>query len=170
MIKKKTDPPIPQSSTPQVTFKKKARLWLQRVPKQAFPEIFSFTRNPHISVSAVLSADGPAALFHLPISQEAFQQLHQLADDLNGLQETNEKDLWTYIWGSPFFSSSKAYKQLTGHRITHNAFLWLWRSSCQNKHKVFFWLLLKDRLSTRELLKRKNMELPNYTCLLPSPN
>ena len=63
------------------------------------------------------------------------------------------------------FSSSKAYRQLTGHRIIHNSFQWLWKTSCQNKHKVFFWLLLKDRLSTRELLKRRNMELPNYSCV-----
>jgi len=39
-----------------------------------------------------LDADGPASLFHLPISQEAFQQLHHLAEDLNGLQQTNDKD------------------------------------------------------------------------------
>jgi hypothetical protein len=32
------------------------------------------------------------------------------------------------------------------------------------KHKVFFWLFLKDRLNTRGLLQRKNMELDSYTC------
>jgi len=32
----------------------------------------------------------------------------------------------------------------------------------------FFLLLLKDRLSTRELLKRRNMELPSYNCVLCS--
>ena len=44
------------------------------------------------------------------------------------------------------------------------AFKWLWKSSCQNKHKVFFWLLLKDRLSTRNLLRRKTMVLDSYEC------
>jgi hypothetical protein len=47
-------------------------------------------------------------------------------------------------------------------------FKWVWNSSCQNKHKVFAWLFLKDRLSTRELLKRKNMELQDYSCVLCS--
>lgn len=32
------------------------------------------------------------------------------------------------------------------------------------KHKVFFWLLLQDRLSTTDLLRRKQMELDSYTC------
>jgi hypothetical protein len=43
---------------------------------------------------------------------------------------------------------------------------WLWRSSCQQKHKVFFLLLLPNKLSTRGLLKRKNMKLDSYTCEL----
>jgi hypothetical protein len=34
----------------------------------------------------------------------------------------------------------------------------------QMKHKVFFWLLLKDRLNTRDLLQRKGMDLESYTC------
>lgn len=39
----------------------------------------------------------------------------------------------------------------------------------QPKHKVFFWILLQDRLNTRGLLKRKNMMLEFYThelCIL----
>ena len=44
-------------------------------------------------------------------------------------------------------------------------FKWIWNSACQNKHKVFFWLLLHDRLSTRELLKKRNMALPSYFCV-----
>ena len=43
-------------------------------------------------------------------------------------------------------------------------FRWLWSSSCQMKHKVFFWLLLNDRLNTRGLLRRKNMVLESYSC------
>lgn len=37
---------------------------------------------------------------------------------------------------------------------------------CQPKHKVFFWLLIKDRLSTRNLLRRRNMPLDSYNCAL----
>jgi hypothetical protein len=43
---------------------------------------------------------------------------------------------------------------------------WLWECFCQPKHKVFFWLLLKDRLSTRNILRRKNMHLDSYNCVL----
>ena len=47
----------------------------------------------------------------------------------------------------------------------HQGYTWLWKSSCQNKHKVFFWLLLKGRLSTRELLHRRNMQIQDYSCV-----
>jgi hypothetical protein len=31
---------------------------------------------------------------------------------------------------------------------------------------VFFWLLLKDRLSTRYILRRRNQVIPWYECVL----
>lgn len=34
-------------------------------------------------------------------------------------------------------------------------FSWLRKCSCQPKHKVFFWPLLKNHFSTRDLLKRR---------------
>jgi len=80
---------------------------------------------------------------------------------VNTLQIIEDVDVWSYIWGSPFFSTSKAYAHLTGHHI----FRWLWKSSCQNKHKVFFWLLLHNRLSTREILRWWHMILPTYECV-----
>lgn len=64
------------------------------------------------------------------------------------------------------FLVKRAYRQLKGFSTLHPVYRWLWQSSCQNKHKVFFWLLIKDRLSTRELLRRKHMELPDYNCIL----
>lgn len=67
--------------------------------------------------------------------------------------------------GSPFFSTAKAHKHLIGQMPTHPAFRWLWKSACQNKYKVFFWLLLKDRLRTRALLYRTDMQLPSYSCV-----
>jgi hypothetical protein len=100
------------------------------------------------------------------ISQDTYEQLLTLAEDLNALPTSDQQDIWTYSWGSPMFSPTKAYKHLIGTRQVHPCFKWLWKSSAQKKHKVFFWLLLKDRLSTRNILKRKNRVLPSYDCVL----
>jgi len=72
---------------------------------------------------------------------------------------------WQYIWGNRQFSSIKSYPHLTGHAQVPLVFKWLWKSSCQNKHKVFFWLLLQDRLRPRNLLRR-TMILDSYDCEL----
>ena len=36
---------------------------------------------------------------------------------------------------------------------------------CQSKHKVFFWLVLNNRMSTRNMLRRR-MHLDDYHCVL----
>jgi hypothetical protein len=43
------------------------------------------------------------------------------------------------------YSFEKAYMHLIGSNVVHLAFRWLWSATCQQKHKVFFWLLLQDR-------------------------
>ena len=42
------------------------------------------------------------------------------------------------------------------------------QSKCCNKLRVFIWLLLMDRLNTRNLLRRKNFKIEgnNYSCVL----
>lgn len=54
--------------------------------------------------------------------------------------------------------------------MADKAFEWIWKSKCTNKWKVFAWLLLADRLNTRNLLRRKGMKLRDdvYACLLCS--
>lgn len=84
---------------------------------------------------------------------------------IQALPQSADHDIWKYNWGDKF-SSSRAYKLLKGHQQVHIIHKWLWEYLCQPKHKVFFWLLIKDRLSTRNILKRRNMQLPSYTCVL----
>jgi hypothetical protein len=79
--------------------------------------------------------------------------------------DEDQNDLWTYSWGSTRFSSRKAYKNLQEHIAASPLFLWLWGSSNLGKDKFFFWLLLRDRLN-RNILRRKNMELEDYSCVL----
>lgn len=76
------------------------------------------------------------------------------------------RDKWSYIWGSTSFSSSRIYKELMDHPLVDQAYKWIWDCPCQPKHKVFFWLLLKDRLSTRNILRRRHMNLESYNCVL----
>ena len=81
-------------------------------------------------------------------------------------QYQNHKNTWSYIWGNEQFSSAKAYNVMIGFKQTPPHFNWIWNSSCQPKHKMFFWMLLHDRLNTRNLLRRKSFVLEDYNCAL----
>jgi hypothetical protein len=104
-------------------------------------------------------------LFNLPLSIEAYNQLQELQPEFSTTALNEMNDNWIYIWGSAQFSSSKAYKTLTGHSQAEPIFRWLWKTSCQEKHKIFFWLTLIDRLSTRNMIRR-GMHLDDYQCVL----
>jgi hypothetical protein len=78
-------------------------------------------------------------------------------------------DSWSYLWGASF-TSKRAYNSIVGSSPAPRQFVWLWKSCCRGRHKIFFWLLLLNRLNTRNLLRRKNFYLQSYDCVLCSSN
>jgi hypothetical protein len=127
-------------------------LWNGAVSHLSFPELFSFTKCPSLIIQQAKQLDPLHQIFHLPFSEEAFHQLLGLQSLIESLLLTDQLDTWGYIWGQDTFSSRKAYKNLIGHGQLHTVYRWTWASKCQPKHKVFFWLLLKDHLNTRSML------------------
>lgn len=128
--------------------------WEGSVCSQAFPELYSYAKNQHISLKVVVSILAAQDMFYFPLSTKAYTQFQELQSILQNLQLQQTNDVWFYVWGSTFFSSRKAYKYLEGHHSVHRAYRWLWKLACQNKRKFFFWLVLKDHLSTRSVLLR----------------
>lgn len=141
--------------------------WNGQPLKLSFPELFSFTSKPSISLHQAALLNDISSLFNLPLLVQAFEQFHQINEIISSFHPSVEHDVWHYIWGNSTFSSKKAYRQLIGSRKVAPIFNWIWKSSCQPKHKVFFWLLIQDRLSSRNLLRRRNMHLPSYNCVVP---
>ena len=105
-------------------------------------------------------------MFQLPLSQTAYLHMQNIEQMIDSLTLNDEDDKWTYSQGSGVFASTKVYKILVGHSEIRPSYKWLWKSNCQPKHNIFFWLLIKDRLSTRNILKRRNMHLDSYNCVL----
>jgi hypothetical protein len=140
--------------------------WHGQPFKMEFLELFSFAKKPNISLKMAAAASEASSLFNLPLSEEAFKQFQILHNIIESQQMSDAADSWHYIWGNSSFSSKKAYKQLLGSCQVSPVFKWIWKCSCQSKHKVFFWLLAQDRLSSRNIPRRKNMHLPSYYCVL----
>ena len=100
-------------------------LWLGIVSSQAYPKLFFFAKNKRITLSKAKSIIPLHNLFHLPLSIEAFVELQQLEQDLQGITLTPEHDWWSYIWNSRMYKSTKAYRVLIGHTEIHLAFKWI---------------------------------------------
>jgi hypothetical protein len=139
--------------------------WVGQPLKLTFPELHSFAKKKDICLAKAIATLTTFQMFHLPLSVQAFDQLLLFEQNLASLNQSQGPDNWTYIWGNSRFLSSKAYRHLIGRSFTHPIFKKLWKSSCQPNRKVFFWLLLQDRVSTRNLLRRRSMVLPSYNCV-----
>jgi hypothetical protein len=137
--------------------------WNGQCLSEKFPELWSFASVKEINIHQARLAP-PNEMFHTPLSAEAFEQLLQLQDSLGNIQLLDHNDIWRCSASSSRFSSQEVYAHLTGSRQTLPLFVWLWKSKCQPKHKVFFWLLLKNRLNTRSILRRRAMPLDSFTC------
>jgi hypothetical protein len=141
--------------------------WDDNCLMQSMPHLITYARNHLITVRDVLDTEFLEDLFHLPLSQQAYAEFLQMESICQTAREKlndEDSDKWSYIWGTNF-SVKKAYNSLIGYQEVQPHFGWIWNSSCQSKHKFFFWLLLHDRLNTRNLLKRKKMILPSYDCV-----
>jgi hypothetical protein len=76
----------------------------------------------------------------------------------------DSKYVWKYIWGSGAYSAQKTYIGLIGHFNFHPVYKWLWKNKWQPRHNMFYWLLLKNKLKTRSMLRIIGMNLESYTC------
>jgi hypothetical protein len=132
--------------------------------KFQLPRLFSFAKSEDPSVLQTLNLNALEDLFHLPLSVEAFAEFNTLQGLLEDLPISHATDSWSVFGSSTSFNVSKAYKAQMGQHIFCPALKWLWKTCSQSKHKVFFWLVIQDRLNSRELLHRKNFFLPDYSC------
>lgn len=49
-------------------------LWLGKIPKQAYPELYSFTKKPNMTLASAKMSPPLIATFNLPLSVEAFKK------------------------------------------------------------------------------------------------
>lgn len=83
--------------------------------------------------------------------------------------DDEQSDVWKCVWGG-CFTSSKFYSFCFRNEQVDEVFTWIWKTKCNMKWKVFAWLLMVDRVNTRNMLKRRQFALANddYSCMLCS--
>ena len=73
-----------------------------------------------------------------------------------------DQDNWSYRWGDKY-TSAQFYKLIHAHIQVPPVFKSIWKSCCTMKIKMFAWLLLRDRLNTRDMLQRRHWRVTDET-------
>lgn len=133
--------------------------WWDEPLKTKFPELSSYANNNTLALHQILGSQNLVEHFHTPMSQQAFQQFNLLQHHLQDRVGTNLNDVWLVKGTTRGYSSIKMYKHMKAPSTAHSLFRNMWKTSYRLRHKIFFWLLLHDRVNTRNLLNRKTMHL-----------
>jgi hypothetical protein len=142
--------------------------WEDGIHSDTYPRAFSFVNNEDASVQDFLTANSLADNFYLPLSPQAMEETRALQLAVAHVQmEPSNNDKWSYVWGSDVYSPKSFYQYCFRELQPHITFSWLWKIKCIPKMKFFCWLILTDRLNTRNMLRRRHYTLNSgYNCLL----
>ena len=137
---------------------------IKRPLKDRFPRLFSFVLDDNISAAEVFATHDKVDLFHLPLSQQAHGEFLDMLGLLEEFPTSESNDIWTYSWGKAY-TSAQFYSRIHRNIYCPKVFHWLWKSACTMSMKMFAWLLIRDRLNTKDLIKRRHWRVTeDYTC------
>jgi hypothetical protein len=133
-----------------------------------FANLFEFAKNKNISLASAWSQNNLVDFFRLPMTRDAFSEFQILQGEMLILESSNtHADVWTFFWGSSTYSSRKFYQHQFACLVPPKPLKWIWKSKCIPKIKFCDWLLLVDRLNTRNVLRRCNKFLEEgYNCAM----
>jgi hypothetical protein len=136
---------------------------------EKFPHLLHFAGDPAISLFALRNTDNLLDCFRIPMSRAAYNEFLDLQDLLNNLPpiNPNSKDSWHFIWGQRSYLTCHFYQYQFKELRPSRAILCIWKTKCIPKIKFFAWLLLNDRLNTRNILRRRKKVLDEgYNCVM----
>ena len=144
--------------------------WTLPLVREKYPHLLSFAKDHDSALQNFQNPDEEEIYnhFHLPLSLIADQELADLIGTLHYWSANNDLssgDTWSFDWNGKY-SARRVYEKLDPHDKAPAPFQWIWKSRALPKQKFFFWLLLLDRLNTRDLLARKNFYVESKACVL----
>jgi hypothetical protein len=109
-------------------------------------------------------------MFQPSLSLITAEQYTELNGNIQGSNAMEGKDNWVLSHGKKAYSSKMVYDLLMPRDTAPAPMRWAWKSCAMHKHKIFFWVLLQDRLNTRDMLERKNFHVESHDCVLCTDN
>lgn len=147
-------------------------LLLDSIFSMKYPNLHSFAKNDIISLKTARETVNIVDLFRIPMTRLAHNEMLLLAEDLNEINNSyaKGKDEWVFMWGNHHYSVKRFYQHHFAAIKPPITILWIWKSNCIPRIKFFSWLLLNDKLNTRNMLRRRNKFLEDYSCIMCSNN
>ena len=122
--------------------------------------LFSFANDEDISLARYYNNNDHMDNFMLPLSMEARTELDNLQEIMEGINlEAMGTDEWILCWGDADFKPKKFYKYMFRNILAPQCITFIWKTKCIMRHKVFAWLMLNDRVNTRDLLLRRHFNI-----------
>ena len=122
-----------------------------------FPHLYSYVLNEDSSVAEMASIQAPGHHFALPLLVQAFEEREQIQQILDSVDHDSlENDSHIFSWGNKTYTSAKYYNFIFARAPQNKVLQSIWKSRCLPKLRVFVWLLLMDRLNTKDLMLRKD--------------
>ena len=69
-------------------------------------------------------------------------------------------DMWTWRHGKKSEYSAKKYYEFVHQPVIANPILsWVWKSYCTVTVKMFAWLVIMDRVNTKDMIQRRHWKI-----------
>ena len=130
--------------------------------QQSFSRLFSYAKDPNVSLLEFRSTQDISNLYNLPLSLQAYNELIKLQEMVATFPESRTNDTWYWRGKHKEMSrlSAKQYYDLVHAPIQPNKLLtWIWKSCCTLKIKVFAWLVIMDRINRKDMLQRRHWKI-----------
>jgi hypothetical protein len=120
-----------------------------------FPCLFDLTHDKYISVNKVLSSNFLALSFRRRIMDSLNLMYDELIDCCSSQQVTGQEDKIVWTLGKNGFSVNSLYKRKICH-LAYVPYQFLWKTKLPYKIKVFLWLVVRNKILTKDNLKKRN--------------
>ena len=100
-------------------------------------------------------------LFQLPLSEHAHVELQCLSQCLDNIAgDRLLSDCWSWNASKKSQYTTKKYYDLVHRPIVANPILnWIWKSCCTMSIKMFAWLVIMDRVNTKDMIQRRHWRI-----------
>jgi hypothetical protein len=100
-------------------------IWNEHLLQQKYPMLYSYAKNKNTLVAQFLHNNIIEEQFHLPLSVQAYQDLHHTIQLIQ--ISTEDKNKWKYIWGHDKYASAKFYNLPYKNIHPPKPFMWIIR-------------------------------------------